>query len=225
MAADFDAGGEFHPILTLPDKQPAPREARWSRLPGCYQLKSALGWFELHQATGQAGCRDRFEQVLDYSLATHAGFLPGEAQPERVMDRLHAYCYFLEGLLPCVERPQCARALAEGIESTSRLCDEIAPLFERSDVRAQTLRLRLLAAALAVLPLEEARAVGEAASVEGFQLEHPDPRIGGGFCFGRQGAELLPYVNPASTAFCLQALEMWRRFQAGRLEPAWQSLI
>jgi len=225
MAADFDAGGEFHPILTLPDKQPAPREARWSRSPGCYQLKSALGWFELHQATGQAGYRDRFEQLLGYALATHAGFLPGEAQPERVMDHLHAYCYFLEGLLPCVERPECARALVDGVERASRLCDEIAPVFERSDVRAQTLRLRLLAAALEVLPIEEARAAQEAARVQGYQLEHPDPRIGGGFCFGRQDAELLPYVNPVSTAFCLQALEMWRHFQDGRLEPAWQSLI
>ena len=225
MARDFAAGGEFHPIVTLPDKQPVPREARWSRHPGCYQLKSALGWYELYRQTGQADYQAGFEQVLAYALATQAAFLPGETQPERVMDRLHAYCYFLEGLLPCAGRAECAAALAEGLGRVTRGCEELGPVFERSDVLAQTLRLRLLAARLGALPLEEARAAREAARVRSYQFEHPDPRIGGGFGFGRKGAELLPYVNPVSTAFALQALEMWRQHQAGRLESAWQTLI
>jgi hypothetical protein len=225
MVHDFAGGEEFHPIVTLPDKQPAPWEARWSRQPGCYQLKSALGWHELDEQTGQAGYQAPFEQVLAYALASHAAFLPGEVQPERIMDRLHAYCYFLEGLLPCAGRAECAAALGVGLKRLEGLCEEIAPRFERSDVVAQTLRLRLLANGLGVLPLDEVRAAREADRVLGYQLDHPDPRVAGGFLFGRKGAELLPYVNPVSTAFSVQALEMWRQHQAGRLERAWQTLI
>jgi len=163
--------------------------------------------------------------VLDYALATQAAFLPGDAQPERVMDRLHAYCYFLEGLLPCVGRPECAGVLADGISRTARLCDEIAPTFERSDVVAQTLRLRLLADRLGVLPLDAARAAQEAGRVRDYQLEDADSRIAGGFCFGRKGARMLPFVNPASAAFCLQALQLWYQHEVGLLEAAWQTLI
>jgi len=225
MARDFAAGDHFHPVVTLPDKQPAAPEPRWSRQPGCYQLKSALGWLELHQQTGQASYRARFEQVLEYALASQAEFLPGAAQPERVMDRLHAYCYFLEGLLACAERAECAGALAEGLARVAGLCEQIAPVFERSDVLAQTLRLRLWANELGVLPLDEARAAREAERVSGYQLEQADPRLSGGFLFGRKGAEPLPYVNPVSTAFSVQALELWRQHQAGRLKSAWQTLI
>jgi len=225
MARDFAAGEEFHPIVVLPEKRPVAREARWSRRPGCYQLKSALAWYELFEETGREEYRARYEQVLEFALRTQASFLPGETQPERIMDRLHAYCYFLEGLLPCAGRPECSGALAEGIRRTAVLLDEIAPVFERSDVVAQLLRLRLLAAKLAAVPLDAARATREAASIRDFQLEHQDPRVGGGFGFGRQGVELLPFVNPVSTAFSVQALRMWLQSEAGQLEAAWQTLI
>ncbi len=225
MLADFASGQEFHPIVALPDKQPVAPEPRWSRRPGCYQLKSALGWYELFQETAAETCHASYEQVLDYALRTQADFLPGETQPDRIMDRLHAYCYFLEGLLPYAGRPDCSRALTEGLQRAAAWCDRIAPVFERSDVLAQLLRLRLLAANLDVLPWEAGRAADQAARIESFQLEHRDPRIRGGFCFGRRGAELLPFVNPVSTAFCLQALRMWRQFEAGQLEAAWQTLI
>lgn len=225
MAQDFCAGGDFHPILKLPAKQPARREDRWSRDAGCYQLKSALGWYELSEELGLAACRSHYEEVLGYALRTHTAFLPGEAQPERVMDRLHAYCYFLEGLLPSTARPECAQALAEGVRRVERLRREIAPQFERSDVNAQLLRLRLFAAERAVLPLDRERARQEAETIAGFQLHEGGPRLEGGFCFGRRGGQLLPYVNPASSAFCAQALEMWRQYQAGEFEPHWRTLI
>ena len=58
------------------------------------------------------------------------------------MDRLHAYCYFLEALLFTADNRE---ALASGIEHAGRLLREIAPSFERSDVNAQLLRVRLVA--------------------------------------------------------------------------------
>jgi len=225
MARDFAAEGEFHPIVSLPAKQPLQREPRWSRSPGCYQLKSALAWFELCEATGRPEFRLRYQRLLDYALTTHTSFLPGDPQPERVMDRLHAYCYFLEGLLPCADLPACSEALVAGIQRVDNLSRAITPLFERSDVYAQLLRLRFFASQLGALPLEGDRAGQEAELVAGFQLDDQERRLWGGFGFGRKGSQLLPFVNPASTAFCAQALHLWRLHQQGSPLPAWRTLI
>jgi hypothetical protein len=219
MARDFRAGGaEYHPILKLPAKQPIERDSRWSRSPGCYQLKSAMAWFELFEETGQQEFADWYEGVLESALATHASFLPGDPDEDRVMDRLHAYCYFLEGLLPVLNRPSCARAAAGGVARAAALLRQIAPRFERSDVNAQILRFRIVADAAGVLPLDRLLAQEEADSLARFQGRSFDLRVNGGFYFGRRGSEMMPYVNPVSTAFGLQALAMWHAHRAG--EPA-----
>ena len=46
--------------------------------------------------------------------------------------------------------------------------------------------------------------------LQGFQAADDDPRIDGGYYFGRKGAVRLPHVNPVSSAFASQALELWR---------------
>jgi hypothetical protein len=211
MIADF--GTEFHPVVTLPSKKPVPGDGRWSRNPGCYQLKSAMALHELYEVTGHKEYLSAYEASLCASLQTHSSFLNMEPVRERVMDRLHAYCYFLEGLLPRADRSECARALAEGIDTVSCHLREIALGFERSDVRAQLLRLRLFAESTGA-PLDLHTAQHEAEKIRSFQCDREDTRMHGGFWFGRKSGELLPFVNPASTAFCLQALEMWRQYQA-----------
>lgn len=225
MARDFGGGPEFHPILELPSKTPAARDRRWSRSPGCYQLKAALAWRELAEETGRADFCDLYEQVQEWALCGHAAFPTGEGEGERVMDRLHAYCYFLEGLLPCADRPACAEALRDGIARTAALLARTAPLFERSDVYAQLLRVRLFAGALGVMPLDCEAAGREATAIGEFQACDSSPQIDGGFYFGRKGTQLLPYVNPVSTAFCAQALDLWRRRCAGTFQPDWRMLI
>jgi hypothetical protein len=203
MAYDFLAEEAVHPILTLPDKQALPYENHWSRMPGCYQLKSALAWHELAQATGQPALNQPFERMLEYSLATHDSYLPGDPKPERVMDRLHPYSYFLEGLLAVTDRPAAREALRVGIGRVAHYLREIAPVFARSDAYAQLLRVRMIAAKLGAVPLDEKSGAEEAAAIRGFV------RSDGGFWFGRKGGEFLPFSNPVSTAFCLQALAMW----------------
>jgi hypothetical protein len=225
MASSFMAGaGEFHPILRLPDKLPLPRADQWSRMPGCYQLKSALAWRDLHQATGEADYLNWYEDLLAGFLRTHESFLPG-AEGGRVMDRLHAYCYFLEAILPRLDRPEARRALASGIECVSHYLREIGPRFARSDVYAQLLRLRLLAGAAEVIPVDEPSARIEADALASFQREHSDRRIRGGFYFAKRGDQLQPHVNPVSTAFALQALAMWRQFLNGELVFSTDALI
>jgi len=206
MAHDFRApDGEFHPILTLPAKRPLERDPlRWSRSPGCYQLKAAMAWWDLWEATGDGRYRELYEGLREEGLRTAGDFLPGQADRRKVVDRLHAFLYFLEGLLPMP-----CDALGEGIARVAGLVRELAPEFERSDVYAQLLRVRLYADGAGAVELDRAAAQWEAGRLMEFAAEEEDARVDGGFYFGRTAGKWEPYINPVSTAFALQALALW----------------
>ena len=227
MMRDFFDGKNFSPILELPRKKPLPYEpASWSRSHGCYQLKAALGWYELWQITKNERYLAAYRQLLNASVASHASFLPGSDTDIPVVDRLHPYSYFLEGLLPMIaESPsaEVAGAMPEGIDRLAGFVRILAPLFLRSDAVAQLLRVRLFADQYGVVPLDEEAAQEEVSMLKSFQSDDPDPRLYGGFWFGRKNGEMLPFMNPVSTAFCYQALEMWN--QRGQDSPDWHSLI
>lgn len=219
MARDFaareaDGTNTWHPILDLPGKYPLQWGSQWSRQPGCYQLKSALAWHELADATGDSQFARSYEAAVAKALATQESFLPAET-PEKTMDRLHAYCYFLEGLQPAYSRADVRPVLANGISRVSRYLREIRSEFERSDVDAQLLRIRLMAFRSAGLPLNQEEATEEAAAIAEFQHES-ESADNGGFWFGRKAGSMMPFLNPVSTAFCLQAYEWWQDHQSGR---------
>jgi hypothetical protein len=225
MLAYFQATKAIHPILTLPDRRSRPYEPKWSASPGCYQLKSALAWYELHEETGDETFLAAYQSSVERALADEPSFLPGNADPEKVMDRLHAFAYFLEGLLPCSGRSDCAVAFRNGIIRVAALLREIAPRFERSDVYAQLLRARLFGSELGIAPLDREAAAFEAEKAAGFQLSSEDPKIDGAFAFGRKQSVLLPYVNPVSTAFCVQTLMFWDDYQEGTFKPDRLTLV
>jgi hypothetical protein len=206
MAGDFRApDGSFHPILSLPGKRPVERDPlRWSRSPGCYQLKAAMAWWDLWEATGDACFRSLYESMREEALRTAPDFLPGHAERRKVVDRLHAYLYFLEGLLPMP-----SAAIGDGIERVAGILRELAPEFERSDVYAQLLRMRIYADAAGAAKLDRAAAGWEAERLLEFAAAADDPRVDGGFYFGRSAGRWEPYINPVSTAFALQALALW----------------
>jgi len=260
MALDFASpdNDDIHPVLSLPDKRPLPRDPlRWSRSPGCYQLKAAMAWWDLAEATGDARFRAPYDRALAHSLQTSSGFLPGHPEKPKVVDRLHAFLYFLEGLLPCAGQPHCAAAMCAGIRSVahhlrcgadplvrgrppgrpfgaclgdrclvssgmgaSRADQGARPTtqFERSDVYAQLLRIRLYADWAGAAPLDRDAAQFEADRLSLFQAVDSDPRIDGGFCFGRTEDAWSPHVNPVSTAFALQALALWEASLAGEAQ-------
>jgi hypothetical protein len=209
---DFANGPDFVPILELPSKSQLPRDpARWSRSSACYQLKAALGWYELWEATNEQRYLDCYRQMLESSLATHTSFLPGVDSEYLVMDRLHAYCYFLEGLLPVANESVCSQAMISGIDLVACFLRAIMPKFLRSDVVAQSFRVRLFADQLRIKPLDETSAHADVAIMQSFQSAEADPRLNGGFWFGMRDGQMLPFMNPVSTAFCSQALEMWNQ--------------
>jgi hypothetical protein len=226
LAFDFLGDGAFHPIVTLPDKQPLEYDyKRWSRSPGCYQLKSAMAWKEVGDAFDDEAALRMFEQALAIAIATHESFLPGVEEPERVMDRLHAYCYFLEALLSVGGRGECRAILESGIASVGHYLREIAPAFERSDVCAQLLRVRLAAHHIHGVRLDESAAAEEASRAASYLAKSEDIRINGGFWFGRRGSDILPFVNPVSTVFCMQALGLWEDHKDGKWEFTARELI
>lgn len=223
MIADFRAGKEYHPILALPQKEPMPRSGQWSRAPGCYQLKAALAWWDVAAITGESALKDAYLEILDFALATHSTFLRGESCQARIMDRMHAYCYFLEGLLPMLDRREYVNVYNEGISSISMLLREIENTFTRSDVYAQLLRARIYGADIS--PIDRTAADSEAEALAAFQAVSDDPRVNGGFFFGRRDGGILRHVNPVSTTFALQALEMWRQHETGNKPPCLPTLI
>lgn len=227
MAADFASDrGDYHPILRLPEKQPVARDSmRWSRSAGCYQLKAAMGWWGLAEETGDPRFREPYDRLLESALRSYGSFLPGHPDPCKVVDRLHAFLYFLEGLLPCAGEKRCAVALCDGIGRVAHHLAETASEFERADVYAQLLRIRVYADWVGAAPLDCHAAEHEAATLADFQAESDDPRVDGGFYFGRRAGEWLPYVNPVSTAFGLQALALWERHSSGCPPAHWRALI
>ena len=226
MTRDFASTDGWHPILSLPDKRPIERDAaRWSRSSGCYQLKAAMAWWDLWEATGDAGFGEPYWRTLEDALRTSGAFLPGHADRLQVMDRLHAFLYFLEGLLPCAAEARCAAALRDGIHAVERYFGQIAPEFERADVCAQLLRIRLYADWAGAAPLDLAAARGEAARLAAFQASGEDTRIDGGYSFGRRAATWVPHVSPVSTAFALQALALWEQTGNGAAQPHRHLLI
>ena len=214
MSRDFRTGDTWHPILSLPEKSPLPWTEQWSRRPGCYQLKAALAWHDLHRVTGDENFERLYSGALTKALSTKDDFLPA-ATPDKTMDRLHAYCYFLEALMPAADRLEVRHVIGEGIERVSWHLRDLHEDFSRSDVYAQLLRVRLLASRQSGIALNTAHASEEASALMKFQVQQPDSPHKGGFWFGSKAGKMLPFVNPVSTAFCMQAHEWWQDHLSG----------
>jgi hypothetical protein len=184
-----------------------------------------MAWWELFEITGDVEFRDAYERLAEEAIRSFGFFLPGHTDHLKVVDRLHPFLYFLEALLPCVSDPAYAAAFREGLFDLTCNLGENAARFERSDVYAQLLRIRIYADWAQVVPLDQPAAEHEAATLAAFQAISPDLRIDGGFYFGRREGNFLPYVNPVSTAFGSQALRLWQQHRTGGAPADWRLLI
>ncbi len=198
MALDFARDDDTHwPVLSLPAKAPLALDpARWSRTPGCYQLKSAVAWRELGAITGVPFWTDLYARALETALASHESYLHSHIDPHQAMDRLHPYLYFLEALLP---HPEHAVVVQEGAAHVRDSFHDLASRFERADVAAQLLRIQCAAGS------PESECAATAARVRLFQ------RDDGGYYFGRKAGQWVPHISPVPTTFAMQALEWYER--------------
>ena len=112
-------------------------------------------------------------------------------------------------MLPAASRAECVDAYRRGLATAASLLRQIGPEVRRSDVCAQILRMRLHCG----LPIDRAAAAEEAAWCRGYRYADGDARHRGGFSFGSNGHGLMPFVNPVSAAFCMQALDEWETGQ------------
>jgi len=218
--------GSYFPLIDIATRAPSQGSDAWSVEPGPYQLKVGLAFLELAEVTSSGLFTDGAEKLLDSCLRTHELFLRGDPAADRTADRLHAYCYFLEGVLPFVEkRFECGQILQGGISRVETMMEETSPALQRSDTIAQLLRLRLMADYLGVTELDLSAASREAESLPAFQFHGEDGRTNGGFSFGRREGELTLHANPISTIFCLQALRFWNEYRQGGFRATWRELI
>jgi hypothetical protein len=198
MARDFIRDDDTHwPVLSLPEKTPLALDpSRWSRNPGCYQLKSAVAWRELGAITGDPSWSGLYARALETAIASHESYRRRHTDPHQAMDRLHPYLYFLEALLPHAEH---ASLIQEGSAHVRDSCHNLAPHFERADVAAQLLRIQCAVGS------PESECAATAARVRLFQRED------GGYYFGRKAGQWVPHISPVPTAFAMQALEWYER--------------
>ncbi|HYM09889.1 MAG TPA: hypothetical protein VEU62_04120 [Bryobacterales bacterium] len=218
--------GSFFPIYNLDTLVPSVGSDNWSLEPGVYQLKAGVALWELAELTSSGLFSKTAEKLLKFCLRQHEVFLPGHSEPDRIADRLHAYCYFLEGLLPFVEkRFDCSLILQSGMARVERLLAETRPALERCDVAAQLLRLRLLGDYMGIIEMDVGTAAREAENIQSLQLHTGDRRTNGAFAFGRRDGQIVCHANPVATIFALQALRMWNEHQGGALRTTWPDLI
>ncbi len=218
--------GSFFPVYDFARDMPIDEGETWSTQAEVYQLKASFALQELTEATGLYEFAAMSDPLRRWCLKRHEGFVPDFGDPQERMSRLHAYCYFLEGLLQEASHDaECSRALQWGILRVETLIEEIGPEFQHSDVLAQLLRLRFYADTFGVLEIDRATVESEVAALIEFQQQSTDDTVDGGFAFARRGTELVHHINPVSTVLALQALTMWESVDEGAFREPWNVLI
>ena len=218
--------GSFFPVYDFSRDQAIDDGETWSTQPEVYQLKASLALQGLTDATGLPEFVAMSETLRRWCLKRHESFVPDFGDSEERMSRLHAYCYFLEGLLQeAGQDTDCSRTLQWGILCVENLVEEIGPAFQRSDVLAQLLRLRFYADTFGVMEIDHAAAESAVAALTEFQQQSSDPRVDGGFAFARRDGEIVRHINPVSTVLAVQALTMWESAEQGAFQDLWNVLI
>jgi hypothetical protein len=218
--------GAFFPIYDFKTDRAYAEVGSWREEMGVPQLKGGLALLELYKATGRGEFEHDAEALRKWCLRRHESFLPGEVDDAKIIERLHAYCLFLEGLLPGVALDaDSGRILQFGILRVENFLDEFGPELQRCDVLAQILRLRLYADKLGLMELDYKRAEDEAAAIVEFQTQSADPKSDGAFTRYRHTTNSRPQLDLTATVFAMQALEMWDQAEEGGLRDPWEVLI
>lgn len=209
--------GSFFPSYDVPTQTPL-----YERDPDVDQLKAAVAWTDLSEASTQREHAAPIEQLQKWALRNQQLTLSAPSDPAAAQRR---YALFLEGLLPAAAIDFVAsQALQAGVARLEGAYDD-TPIGSRSpSVLARLLRLRLIADSLGIIELHHGRASEEASTLRALQVRSNDSKIDGGFGLAPRD-ELEAVVDPESVVVSLQALEMWRQSETETLQFEWQDLI
>lgn len=218
--------GSFFPVHDIARDMPYEADEPWSLQAAVYHLKAMPIFLELTEATGLYEFKAMGEDLLKWTMKRYESFLEPDSDSERMMSRLHGYCYFLEGLLPEAGMdPESSRALQYGLLEIENISQEIGHEYYRCDVIAQLLRLRLYADRLGVMELDFQQAENEASAIEELQVHSTDPKIDGGFAFALKASKPVQHYNPVTAVLAIQALQMWEQASGGSFRQGWEVLI
>ncbi len=227
--------GLFQPVYDIARATPAPESANeWSLCAGAYHTKVALGLLNLFTVSGTTAYRDAAVAACDAALALQRPDGRFVTFPPDGGTNCHPHAYAAEGLWVVGRLLDRADFLDASAHATAWLlaiqsADGMIPrhwhdgqpvYHERVDVLCQTLRLAAIHLAegrIADTPARRERLDLLAGHILANQMTSPDPRVEGGFAFGRlSNGTPMPHVNVWVTAFAAQALAAYDDLRAGR---------
>lgn len=226
--------GAFTPFQSLSPTDTVDKIQKWSRQPGSFQAKNAIGLLNLYQITGAPALKDSVVKVCDRALGFQhqTGFFVTSTYDDST--HLHPHCYSAEGLWVAGKLLGREEYLESATRAVRWALDQQLPnggiprIYlngefngqERSDIIAQVIRL-------GILLIHEGR-LGRAYldNVEralerllSFQCLEGSAQEKGGFVFGFQDDGLpANHVNSWCTMFALQAILMYLQHRQGSLD-------
>lgn len=226
--------GAFYPVYQLDEDRFFESDKEWSVCSGSYHAKIAIGLLNLYDLTHKRKYLDAAIRVCDFALGCQDETGRFISFLSRGGTNAHPHCYTAEGLWVAgsyLDREDYLESSSRGVRwlldlqspegYIPRLCLDDGPVYnERVDAICQTLRLAILHMAKGRLPeTYEGRVELLLTIIPKYQALDKDPRVGGGFYFGRESnGRVIPHVNVWVTAFAVQALQVYSDYCAGRLD-------
>lgn len=232
--------GSFEPYKP-PDADSRAVVRPWSKQPGSFMAKHAIGLLNASDLTGNMEMREGAISACDRALLWQqpdGRFITSEPDGRT---HLHPHLYSCEGLWAAgtmIGREDYLTAATRGVRWAldNQLPSGGVPRFltdgafnacERTDVTSQTLRLGSVLVGEGRLPERYAANLGRAAErLRTFWCSEGEPQERGGFRFGFQSNGLAAdHVNSWCTMFSVQALSVFSRLQSGTPGLDWRLLV
>lgn len=231
--------GAFYPVYDVDKGELVESDQEWSLCSGSYHTKVAIGLVNLYGATKNLRYREAAEKACDFALTFQQPdgrfvSFPGEGGTNS-----HPHAYSAEGLWVVGSILGRRDYLDASARATQWLFDWQSPegmiprhfhngeaLYnERVDILAQSLRLAAIHIGEGRITFDQefhTKLDNLTPLILRNQAESDDPRVSGGFYFGRlSDGSVMPHVNVWVTAFAIQALSLYSAVLNGdyRFDP------
>ena len=205
----------FHGGRCVPSDPGAARKRPLTRaalvaVRGLLPAQAAMAWHDLFEATGEAGFEPHYGRAVR-GPGHDAGFPSGRTGPGESDGPAARVLLFPGGPASVAGAAECCARRWGGIGPRGGELRDIAPVFERSDVARNCCGCGSTRTGRAWRRGPRGGGRGGGRSRPSSSLNTPT-RGSRRLLVRPQGGELLPYVNPVSTAFARQALDMWWQY-------------